>query len=161
MKKFKFTLDTLLDVRQKKEDKLKSQLAEKNREIIQLQKEVNQIHDELKEFQSSEIKSRVENKVDPVLLRYSVTYRFKLKDDILKLVKQIDDLKAEAWKINAKLIEAVKDRRAIEILKEKRFQEWRKEYNMKEQKTIDDISQQVFIRNSGSKFSASGSSAGK
>lgn len=161
MKKFKFTLDTLLDVRQKKEDKLKSQLAEKNREIIQLQKEVNLIHDQLKEFQSSEIKSRAENKIDPVLLRYSVTYRFKLKDDILKLVKQIDDLKAEAWEINAKLIEAVKDRRAIEILKEKRFQEWRKEYNLKEQKTIDDISQQSFIRNSGSKFSVQSSAAEK
>jgi flagellar protein FliJ len=155
MKKFIFSLETLLDIRQKKEDKIKLQLAEKNREIIKLQNDLSLIHDQLKAFQSSEIKSRVDEKIDPFLLRYSVTYRFKLKEDMLKLGRHIDDLKAQKWKINRKLITATKERRAIEILKEKRFLEWKKEYGSKEQKYIDDISQQGFIRKMQSSKDAS------
>ncbi|HLV32697.1 MAG TPA: flagellar export protein FliJ [Chitinispirillaceae bacterium] len=146
MKKFRFNLETLLDMRKKTEDRVKLQLAEKNREIINLQQELSSILDQLKDFQKKEVQNRIDKNIDPVLLRYSVTYRFRLKKEMLELGRRIDDLKADAWKINRKLIDAIKERRAIEILKEKRFLEWKKEYSLKEQEYIDDISQQGFIR---------------
>ena len=51
MKKFRFNLETLLDMRKKTEDRVKLQLAEKNREIINLQQELASILDELKDSQ--------------------------------------------------------------------------------------------------------------
>ena len=84
------------------------------------------------------------------MLRASVAYRHKLKQDILKKGRQIDDLKADAVKIRKKLVEATKARRALEIIRERRFAEWKEEYKAQEQGFIDDISQQGFIRKSHS-----------
>jgi flagellar export protein FliJ len=58
----------------------------------------------------------------------------------------VDDLRAEAYKIQIDLIEATKKRRAVEIVKEHRLKEWKKESLAREQQFNDEISQQSFIR---------------
>jgi flagellar FliJ protein len=145
MKKFSFGMETVLDLRLRKEEEVKLQLATKLREIFEVQQDRNKVHDALKELQSTEKQQRAH--ADSVLkLRYSVAYRFKLKQDLLKVSRKIDDLNAEAVKIQRALIHATSEKRAIEIVKEKRLQEWQKEYRSREQDFIDDISQQAFIR---------------
>ena len=150
MKRFKFGLDTLLEMRCRKEEQVKLLLAEKNRTIIDAQKEFSEIHTQLKELQNSE-KLKREHVIDVTLLRYSVSYRFKLKENLLSAGQKIDDLKAQAEKIRKSLVAATKNRRAIEIIKEHRLAEWKKEYKSQEQGFIDDISQQGFIRKLQSK----------
>ncbi|NLG19499.1 MAG: flagellar export protein FliJ [Fibrobacter sp.] len=145
MKKFRFQLDTLLELRKRKEEKIKLHLAEKNRQVMEAQIEINRIHDELKELQSSEKHRRGTNE-SITMLRYSVSYRFKLREDLLKAGQKMEDLRAEAVKVRKTLVTATKDRRAIEIVKERRLQEWKKENRTKEQGFIDDVSQQGFIR---------------
>ena len=145
MKRFTFPLQALLEMRQRKEEKIELQLAEKNRSVFEAQQELTKIHDTLKELQSSE-KEKREHANSVQLLRYSVAYRFKLKQDLLLAGRRIEDLKAEAVKIQKLLVIATQDRRAIELVKERRFQEWKKEYLTREQNYVDDISQQGFIR---------------
>jgi flagellar export protein FliJ len=84
------------------------------------------------------------------MLRYSVSYRFKLKNDLLMISRKIDDMYAEAFEIQKKLIVAAKELRAIELIKERQIEQWKKEYRLHEQGIIDDISQQGFIRKSKS-----------
>jgi flagellar export protein FliJ len=96
-------------------------------------------------LQASEKKTRATAR-SALVLRYSVTYRFKLKEDIVKKVRLIDDLGAQAESIRKKLVHAKQRRRAIEIVKERQVAEWKKAYSAHEQKFIDDISQQGFIR---------------
>ena len=150
MRRFKFGLDTLLEMRCRKEEQVKLLLAEKNRNIMDAQKEFFDIHAQLKELQNSE-KLKREKVIDVMLLRYSVSYRFKLKENLLSAGQKIDDLKAQAEEIRKSLVAATKNRRAIEIIKERRFAEWKKEYKSQEQGFIDDISQQGFIRKLQSK----------
>jgi flagellar protein FliJ len=145
MKRFRFKLETLLQLRIRHEDEVKLQLGKKNREIIVARKEMAQLHDQLKELQSSE-KQRRATAGDIVQLRYSVAYRHKLKQDMLGKGRQIDKLGAQALEIRGKLVQATRDRRAIEIVKERRFREWKKEYRSREQGFSDDISQQLYIR---------------
>lgn len=145
MKKFRFQLDTLLELRKRKEEKIKLHLAEKNRQVMEAQKEVNRIHDELKNLQNSE-KHRRGTSESITMLRHSVSYRFKLREDLLRAGQKMEDLRAEAVKVRKTLVTATKDRRAIEIVRERRLQEWKKEYSAKEQGFIDDVSQQGFIR---------------
>jgi len=145
MKKFSFELQTLLAIRARKEDEIKLQLAEKNRQISDCNTELIRINDELKHLQVSEKQKRkTQNSV--MALRYSVAYRHKLKQDLLKTGRKIDDLNADVYKIQILLVNATKERRAIELIKEKRFQEWKKEYDSEQQKVTDDISQQGYIR---------------
>ncbi|NLE02352.1 MAG: flagellar export protein FliJ [Fibrobacter sp.] len=145
MKKFNFTLQSLLDIRLRKEDEIKLMLAKKINQIQQSFAIQNEIHDKLRDLQETEKKRRKETE-NVSLLKASVAYRFKLKADLIEIVRKIDTLKNEADNIRAKLTEATKQRRAIEILKENKFSEWKKEQNDLEQKFIDDISQQSFIR---------------
>jgi flagellar protein FliJ len=145
MKRYHFRLDTLLELRKRREDEIKQQLGKKNREILAVRKELSAINLELKSLQDSEKKTRNTVK-SALLLRYSVTYRFKLKEDIVKKTRLIDELSVQAEGIREKLVRAKQQRRAIEIVKEKKLAEWKKEYSLREQKFIDDISQQGFIR---------------
>jgi flagellar FliJ protein len=145
MNRFRFRLEVLLDLRKKNEDKVKQKLAEKNGMIIEAQKKVNSVHDELKNFQTTE-KTQRSNTINPLLLRYSISYRYKLKQDLIIAARSVDSLKADAYKIQKELVEATKKRRAVEIVKEHRLNEWKKESLAQEQKFNDEISQQSFIR---------------
>lgn len=149
MKKFKFALAPVLSLRETKENKIKMQYAAKIQQIIEASTVQADIINQLKSFQESEKKNRVDV-TNAMMLRYSVAHRFKLKQDLLNISRKIDDLNAEAFKIQKLLIAATKDKRAIEIIKEKQICEWKKEYRSYEQGFIDDISQQNYIRNSRS-----------
>lgn len=145
MNRFNFRLEALLEMRKNQEENIKLLLAQKNYQIIDAQKKINSIHDELQRLQKSECEQRKHSQ-NPVLFRFSISYRYKLKQDLVNAVREADDLKAEAFTIQRELVEVIKKRRAVEIVKEKRFQEWKKKYKIREQNFMDDISQRLFIR---------------
>ncbi|NLL14143.1 MAG: flagellar export protein FliJ [Fibrobacter sp.] len=149
MKKFRFALQPVLSIRERKEEQIKLQYAAKIGQIVETQKTREGIIRELKNLQESEKQNRADAK-NITMLRYSVAYRFKLKNDLLTISQKIDDMNAEAFEIHKQLIQAAKERRAIELIKERQIKQWRKEYRLNEQGIIDDISQQGFIRKSKS-----------
>ncbi|MBN1758135.1 MAG: flagellar export protein FliJ [Chitinispirillaceae bacterium] len=144
MKRFVFKLGALLELRKQHEENIKLLLAEKNREIIAATGDLNRYYEELKELQSSE-KTRRAGQEPVQLLRYSVAYRYKLKSDILRTGRWVQDLQAEASGIQKKLLDATKARRALEIIRDRQFDVWKKEYRRKEQNFIDDVAQQKYI----------------
>ncbi|HEX2957280.1 MAG TPA: flagellar export protein FliJ [Chitinispirillaceae bacterium] len=145
MKRFRFRLDVLLDIRIRREEKVKLELAEKNKEILKEQDKLNQLHEELKKLQSEELQRRKEQD-SIILMNTSVAYRFKLKKDMLGVGGKIDEIQEAIYHIRKKLISATKDRKAVEILKERQKSEWLKKYRTQEQSFIDDISQKNHIR---------------
>lgn len=149
MKKFRFSLQPVLSLRERKEEEIKLQYAAKIGQIVETQKTRESIVRELRNLQESEKQNRAGAK-NITMLRYSVSYRFKLKNDLLMISRKIDDMYAEAFEIQKKLIVAAKERRAIELIKERQIEQWKKEYRLHEQGIIDDISQQGFIRKSKS-----------
>ena len=145
MKRFTFKLATLLEMRKQEEEQVKLELAEKNREIISRQDDLNKAYRNLKDLQATEKERRSES--EPVMeMRYSVAYRYKLKNDILLTGRSIDDLRAEAHGIQKRLLEAVKRRRALEVIRDRRFNAWKKIYLREEQKFIDGVAQQKYVR---------------
>ena len=146
MNRFRFRLEVLLDLRKKKEEKIKLALAEKNNQILNAGKQVTELHDALKALQENEKISRSEH-LDPVMLRYSISYRYVLKKKLTDAIRQADDLKADAFRIQKELVIATQKRKAVEIVKEKRLIEWKRKNHIVEQNFNDDISQQSFIRN--------------
>lgn len=149
MKKFRFALQPVLSIRERKEEQIKLQYAAKIGQIVETQNTRESIVRELHNLQESEKQKRVDaNNI--TMLRYSVAYRFKLKNDLLMISQKIDDMNAEAFEIHKQLVQAAKDRRAVELIKERQIKQWKKEYRLNEQGIIDDISQQGFIRKSKS-----------
>lgn len=145
MKKFKFTLDPLLEVRKRKEDAVKLEFGRKNREILKANQEMLDIHDELKKLQTDEKERRRQNP-DVQSMRQTVAYRSKLKIDMVAKGNVIQQLRREAEAVQKRLTQATKERRAIEIIGEHRLAEWKRDLLHQEQRLNDDISQQGYIR---------------
>lgn len=145
MNRFSFRLEALLEMRKNQEENVKQILAQKNHQIIDAQKKVNSINDELQMLEKSEFEQR-KHVHNPVLFKFSISYRYKLKHDLVYAIREVDKLKADSNTIQKELVEAIKKRRAVEIVKDRRFQEWKKKYKIREQNFMDDISQQSFIR---------------
>lgn len=149
MKRFRFRLEVLLDIRMRREEKVKLELAEQNKEILKQQDELNELHRELKNLQSDELKRRQEQD-SVLLLNTSVAYRFQLKKEMLAVGSKMDKIQENIYRIRKKLISATKDRKAVEILKERQKSEWLKKYRTQEQSFIDDIAQKNHIRSTRS-----------
>lgn len=145
MKKFTFTLQALLDMKLHKEEEVKNRLAKKNLEAQETRRSIEEIQDKLKKFQADE-KEKRRGGEDIVSLRNSVSYRNTVKLELLNEGRKLDNIMVGIYGINQELVKASKERRAVEIIKEKKFAEWKKQNNMIEQKFIDDLSQQGYIR---------------
>jgi flagellar FliJ protein len=145
MKRFTFRLETLLELRKRKEDEIKQELGKKNNQISAARKELAALSEKLHTLQDEEKRKRHEL-TSAVELRYGVVYRFKLKKDILVKVRQIDDFSAQAHAVRRKLVKAQQDRRAIEIVRERQYDTWKKEYRTREQVFTDEVAQQGYIR---------------
>jgi flagellar biosynthesis chaperone FliJ len=85
-------------------------------------------------------------RADIVAFRQVVSYRHALKSAMLAKGREIERLQGEEREIRARLVEAIRQRRAIEAVREKRYQQWRKEYQTEERVVTDEVSQNVFIR---------------
>ena len=132
-------------LRKRKEDEIKQQLGKKNFEILTAKEELAALTSALTDLQASE-KQKRSAATSVMELRYSVAYRFKLKHDIAEKCRRIDDLNAQAAEIRKMLVKAKQRRRAIEIVRERQYGTWQKAYRSQQQKFIDDVSQQGFIR---------------
>jgi flagellar FliJ protein len=146
VKKFVFKLEALLTVKKNREDEIKRKLAKKNREAETVRASIEAAHIELKEFQRNVKAQRSGGGESVAELRQSVSHRNALKIKLLKAGQRLDNVMVETYGINQELIKAAQERRAVEIIKEKRYQEWKKENAAAEQKFIDDLSQQMFVR---------------
>ncbi len=145
MKRFHFPLQVLLEKRKREENAIELELAHKNSEIFQAQQELVDFEKELKKLQMEQKETR-ETITDILPLRYSVSYRNKLKLAMLQKGENIYELQNQRGDIRQKLVKATQRKKAIELIREKRYQEWLKENKLKEQVFIDDVSQQGFIR---------------
>jgi flagellar FliJ protein len=133
----------------RREEKVKLELAEQNKEILKQQETLNGLHEELKNLQRDELKRRQEQ--DSIfLMNSSVAYRFKLKKEMLAVGKKMDEIQQNIYRIRKKLISATKDKKAVEILQERQKSEWLKKYRTQEQSFIDDIAQKNHIRSTRS-----------
>jgi len=118
----------------------------RNREAEEVRAEIERAQGKLKDFQRSVKEQRLcggENVAD---LRQSVSHRNALKLNLLKTGQKLDSVMVEAYGINQELIKAAQERRAVEIIREKRYEEWKKENAAAEQKFIDELSQQMYVR---------------
>jgi len=145
-KRFVFRLEALLTVKKNKEEEIKLRLAEKNIEAERVRKEIEEAQNKLKDFQKDTKEGRRAGSENVAAMRSSVAWRNALKVDLLKAGQKLDAVMVSIWNINQELIKAAQERRAVEIIKEKRFEEWKRENAVAEQKFIDDLSQQRFIR---------------
>ncbi len=146
MKKFRFSLQRLLDIREARETEVKHELMK----VLSLQNVERVRQDEIRakisryEVQYSERLKKGVFSTDEVmsLMRYSDVSR----NAIIESDRRIEELQPEVDRIREKLVVASRDKKIVEKLKDRKYEEFEYEFNREQAKENDDINQKLYHR---------------
>ncbi|MDR0303691.1 MAG: flagellar export protein FliJ [Chitinispirillales bacterium] len=140
MKRFEFSLQSILELRIREEDEAKAFLVAQESELQRIGSELSQKKKELQDFQAREKEDR-KSADSASELRYSVSWRNTLKLDLLKIGQKLQDVSLDIERTRKRLTEATIKRKSLEMLRSKKKLEWQKEFNKNEQKFLDEVAQ--------------------
>jgi len=142
MKRFRFNLEKLLDLRAYDERSWEIKLG-------QIVSKCNIMEHKIKDFESDKTKAFFKYSLDNSgieILQISELYLQKLNYEINQANLKLTAYKFEKQKIQKKFIEASNKRKVLDKLKEKEEQVYYKEEALEELKEIDDISIGIALR---------------
>jgi flagellar FliJ protein len=135
---FRFPLQFLLDHKERLEDEAKQRWTKAKQAVHQAEEEHRRIGQEL--MDARQMLSKFST-VDAEQLQIRLSYREQLNLLLEQKYQQIRELRKEESKMQEALVEAAKERKAMELLKEQRLDEFKREQNRKEQKFMDELGQ--------------------
>ncbi len=146
MKRFRFRLQRLLEIREHKEKQVKNELAgAEGKKYIHVEKKEKI----LKEDQGSRKNMHLEQEKRKLTIdRFHQYQRYfnRLKANVTardKLISLIDD---EIKVINERLVEARREKRVLERLKENKLKEYQYEMQREDQNFFDEVGNNKFIK---------------
>ena len=141
MKKFKFSLEKVLSLREFEEKQAQIELGK-------AQSVVNDINEQLKFIASERVKSNESRSKssDLTFLMSIENYINGLDYKKELLIQELAKAQIILEEKRAIVIEAIKKRKSLEKLKEKQFESYKKEYNKEEEKILDEISSSKFSK---------------
>ena len=137
MAKFIFSMQNLLDMKEKLEEQAKNNYSQANMRLMEAEEELRRLRDRVAEAQEL-LRLEIESSLDVRSIR-----RRENAVEILRMyvrqqefvVLQQKDVEAARELLN----EAMKERKTYEKLRERAFEEFKLEENRKEQKEIDEL----------------------
>ena len=141
MKKFKFSLEKVLSLREFEEKQAQIELGK-------AQSVVNDLNEQLKFIASERLKSNESRSKssDLTFLMSIENYINGLDYKKEKLIEELAQAQIILEEKRAIVVEAIKKRKSLEKLKEKQFESYKKEYNKEEEKILDEISSTKFYK---------------
>jgi len=138
MKKFKFKLDPVLNLRKKEEEAVAQELAIVQAQRLKILRLIESIDSGI-QAQYLIIKDTYANSIDINVIRLATQYLKSLKVRKSAAEEDIKKKDEEILKIKERLADAMKKRKIIEKLKENKFEQYRDEFNKNDNFTMDEI----------------------
>jgi flagellar FliJ protein len=151
MKKFRFRLETLLKFRKMEEEQAQIKMAEANLRLIKEQELLDQFNHILATSLTLLTQEQTGSPTVETLKTFSY-YIDKIKRDIINQQAQV--VKAETYRHECLTVleAAVKQRKLVDNLREKRLEQYKAELLQDEQKVLDELGTQTFMRNKESEL---------
>ena len=149
MKRFKFQLETLLKVTQRKKDEAEQKFAEASRRVEDERERLNILLREMKHGQdeyAALITGEGKTVTVAVIMTYNTFFGWK-RQQIEKQQQSLLAAMAEKQKKLKILMQMMTKLKSIEQLKEKRLREYNEEALREEQKLLDELGLQMTMRN--------------
>ena len=147
MKKFKFQLETLLKVTRRKKDDAELKFAEVSRRLEEYKLVLQALLQEMKQGQNeyAELTSEGKKVTIGVIMTYNAFFNWKKQqiDNQQQLILKTTEERQRKLKALMDLMTYLK---SIEQLKEKRLREYNEEVLFEEQKMLDEIGLQLYVR---------------
>jgi flagellar FliJ protein len=144
MKRFKFNLQPLLDLREAKEKEIKNELSSLvSKQNVERQKQETLQMNLNGEHNRMTQKMRLGDLTSDEILNYA---RFVICSEIAmkSAGRKIDDYEPSISKVRVRLINASKEKKVVEKLREKKKEEFNYEMNREITKENDDINQKIY-----------------
>ena len=143
MEKFKFSLDNIIKFKIDREEEIILQFADVQNILIKEQKILKDLEDRLDEaLISARDNKELTTGQRKNVYQYSELLRQRIslqRENVLNIKDQVEIKRKE-------LVEAQKERKAMEKLKERAYEKYKGELKIKEQKESDEIALFSFIR---------------
>lgn len=149
MKKFKFKLETLLKVTSKKKKDAEIRFAEITQILAEQRKRLEELLIEMQQGRKNyETLTKGKKLTVGTLMTYNSFFAWK-REQIAMQQEAILHSKAERQKRLKELLELVKKVKSIEQLKTRRLENYIKEMLDEEQKTLDEVGLNMYVRKEG------------
>lgn len=146
MAAFKFRLQKVLDYKQQVEDTKKQELFRLMKIFHEEEKVLIKLH-ELLLKKLSEFEEKQQGELDILELLFYSGYISRLNGEIEQQREKLKQLALQIEQKRGEVIAASKERRIMEKLREKKYKEFMKEESRREQKFLDEIGNNAFVRN--------------
>ena len=146
MKKFRFRLETLLKFRKMEEEQAQIKMADANIRLFKEQDLLSQFQNQL--LLSLDLLSK-EQSGSPTIetLKTFSYYIDKIKSDIVSQHGQVAKAEVYRQECLTALEAAIKQRKLVDNLREKRLEQYNAEGLLEEQKRLDELGTQAYMRN--------------
>lgn len=142
--RFRFRLERILNLRQREEDVVRLDLARVNREITQVQMEIERIERELRSTDVSRELERCKDLDPGFVVRRHQGHLTALEGSVREAREEESRLFRERSDVNARLIQARRDRAAVEKLRERALRKHRQESERQERKEMDEVAARLY-----------------
>lgn len=138
MSTFRYELENVLNLREKLEDIKQKEYAESLALLEKEKKIKNQIDKSLNKS-TLIFKSSISDAIDPRKIKLQQNYHTLLKKQKGVAVQNVEVAKKKTKEQRKQLLDAMKNKKTLEVLKEKRFEQFIEEEKKVEQQIIDEI----------------------
>ncbi len=145
-KRFRFNLETVLKIRQQREDAAKRVVAARLRQIAEVEGEIAGLQTQIRLEIDAFRRSHAQGRIDVTRITRHRHWLIQLDQGVLIARHRMSELQQELARERAVLTEARKQVRVLEKLKERRYQRYRKELARAEARENDEIGNVLHMR---------------
>lgn len=138
MAKFRFKLEPVLTLRERAERDRQAELGAIHAERRDLEGQLRGIQDQIRDGKD-QWRSSLAGSVNALAARQTAVASLYLQARAQRLVLQLAGVHKRLEAARLALVEASRERRAVELLKEKRRSEWQRELSRAEDAAVDDL----------------------
>lgn len=143
MARFSFRLQTVLDERQRAEERALSALAASQRIAADIETKIDSIHAEVSDQKSDMRDHALLGRLDVPFLMANRRYFAAQLCEVARLSRDLADARLEVESRRRKLAIAARERKALEVLRDKQKQRWQAEQEKRERTLADEIALQI------------------
>ena len=138
MSTFRYELENVLNVREKLEGIKQKEYAE-SLAILENEKKIKRQIDSSLNKSTLIFKNSISDTIDPRIIKMQQNYHALLKNQEILAIQKVAVAKKQTKKQRNELLNAMKNKKTLEVLKEKRFEQFIQEEKKQEQQIVDEI----------------------
>ena len=142
MARFRYSMQSILNVKEKLETKAKQDFAAANTKLMEEEEKLSDLKQRKEEYMEEGKKLRLQV-IDVVKIRENKLAVMKVDEYILAQQKEVAKAEKQVEKARIALQQSMQERKVHEKLKEKQFEEFLKDEQDKENKEIDQLTTYV------------------